>query len=110
MNARAQRDKRLPTVNLNPLEVTFTAFAATIANKGLTRIANPLNATLTKEDGGPLDTSRRISIHLVGPRHASAMPQGLAMRLRFSPVTSHESLVTNHESPVTSHQSRVTHP
>jgi len=49
---RPSRHKRTPTVNLNPLEATLTSLAATIANKGLTKIVSPLFATLTKYQGG----------------------------------------------------------
>ncbi len=48
------RRKRTPTVNLNPLEAILTDLAATIANKGLTDIVSPLDATLTKYHEGAL--------------------------------------------------------
>jgi hypothetical protein len=52
MNACPRRYKRTPTANLNPLEATLTMLAVTIANKGLMEIVSPLNATLTKYQGG----------------------------------------------------------
>jgi hypothetical protein len=39
-------------VNLTPLEATLTALATTIANKGLTEILNPFDATLARYKGG----------------------------------------------------------
>jgi hypothetical protein len=53
---RPPRRKWTPTVSLSPLEATLTAFAATIANKGLTKIVSPLDATLTKYEGVPVES------------------------------------------------------
>lgn len=58
MNTLPSRHKRYPTVNLTPLEATLTRFAVTIANKGLMEILIPLDATLTKYQGGAVDTDR----------------------------------------------------
>lgn len=52
MSAAASRHKRSPTVSLNALEATHTTIAANIANKGLTKIVSPLEATVTKYQGG----------------------------------------------------------
>jgi hypothetical protein len=59
---RHPRHKRTATVNLTPLEATLTRIAATIANKRLTRILSSLDATLTKNKGGAVDTARHSRI------------------------------------------------
>jgi len=94
-NASPQRHKPTHTVNLTPLEATLTRFAATIASKGLTKLLSPLNATLTKYQGVPVDISRHISIHFVGAQHAAPLPSRPPMIPPSSPVTSHQSRVTN---------------
>jgi hypothetical protein len=53
---RPPRHKLSPTVNLTTLEATLTALAATIANKGLTKIVSPLDATHTKYKGVPVES------------------------------------------------------
>jgi hypothetical protein len=56
MNACPSRHKRTHTVSLNPLETILTAFAATIANKGLTGTLSSLDATPTKYEGVSLES------------------------------------------------------
>ena len=53
---RPPRHKLPPTVNLTLLEATLTALAATIAKKGLTKFVSPLDATLTKYEGVPVES------------------------------------------------------
>ena len=53
---RPPRHKLPLTVSLTTLEATLTALAATIANKGLTKIVSPLDATLTKYEGVPVES------------------------------------------------------
>jgi hypothetical protein len=52
MNACPPRHKRIPKLDLNPLEATLTTLAVTIVNKGLTEAVSPLDAMLTKYQGG----------------------------------------------------------
>jgi hypothetical protein len=63
MTSLSPRHKRTPPVSLSPLEATLTSFAATIANKGLTKILTPLGATLTKNRGGAFDTHHSRITH-----------------------------------------------
>ena len=60
---RPPRHKPTPTVNLTPVEATLTKIAVTTANRRLTDIVSPLNATLTKNRGGAFDTSRSRITH-----------------------------------------------
>jgi hypothetical protein len=46
------RHKCPPTVSLTPLFATVTASLVSVANKGLTQHLSPLDATLTKFQGG----------------------------------------------------------
>jgi hypothetical protein len=57
------RHKWTCTVSLSPLEATLTTIAVTTANKGLTEIVSPLNATLTKNRGGAFDTHHSRITH-----------------------------------------------
>jgi hypothetical protein len=43
-------------VSLTPLNATLTELPVTIANKRLTEILSPLDATLTRKPGGAVDT------------------------------------------------------
>ena len=56
MNAHPSRRKRTRIVDLTPVESTLTRFPITIATKGLTKNISPLDATLTKKRGAPVDT------------------------------------------------------
>jgi hypothetical protein len=101
MNSCPVRRMRTPTVNLNPLGATLAALTVAVANKGFMRIASPLNAALTKYQGDPFDTVRRISIRHVGAHHAGAHALRLqGLRFHKSQVTSHTSRIANPESRI----------
>ena len=89
-----------PTASLTPLNATLTELPITIANKRLTEILSPLNATLTKKQGVSVDTADPASL-LVGAQFIAPFSPRLQLKLRLSPVTSHESPVTHLPSRVT---------
>lgn len=99
----ANCQKSTLTVNLTPLESTSTKFPVTVANKGLTKTLNPLDATFTNFRGVPFDTACRHSAPLVAGQHA-APP-------RITPPTQPVlAVVTSQQSPVTIPPPQVTAP